>query len=286
MPSARIAVTWSAIAMLPLAGCSSLGPSEDPVALKVTDLEARLIRIERVLQNQSLIDLASQLEQLRSETQELRGAVDTLRHDSETTAARQRDLYVDVAQRLQALEQGQARVAGATAVAGNSSAAPAPTRSAAVSGPAPTPSTASVGVTPAAGVATGAQSGNDQENYQAAFDLLRNAKYEESAQAFEAFLAAFPSSPLADNAQYWLAETYYVRRQFEDALPQFQKVIDGYPNSSKLPDALLKVGFCNYELKRMEPARTALQQVARQFPDTTAARLATQRLERIAQEGG
>jgi tol-pal system protein YbgF len=284
MPSARIVVTCSAIAMLPLAGCSSFGPSEDPVALKVTDLEARLIRIERVLENQSLVDLANQLEQLRSETQELRGAVDTLRHDSETAADRQRDLYVDVDQRLQALEQGQARVGAAVAAAG--SAAPGPT-SAAASSATPTSSTASVGAPPGVGAAAAAApTGNDQENYQAAFDLLRNAKYEESASAFEAFLSAFPSSPLADNAQYWLAETYYVRRQFEDALPQFQKVIDGYPNSSKLPDALLKVGFCNYELKRIEPARTALQQVARQFPDTTAARLATQRLERIAQEGG
>jgi TolA-binding protein len=60
-------------------------------------------------------------------------------------------------------------------------------------------------------------------------------------------------------------------------------VIDGFPQSAKLADALLKVGYCNDELKNTDAARTALQQVMRRFPDTTAARLATQRLERLSQ---
>ena len=77
-----------------------------------------------------------------------------------------------------------------------------------------------------------------------------------------------------------------MQRQFAEALPHFQKVIDDYPQSMKLPDALLKVGYCNYELRQWDAARTALEQVSRQFPDTTAARLATQRLERMARESG
>ncbi|MYF68729.1 MAG: tol-pal system protein YbgF, partial [Proteobacteria bacterium] len=100
------------------------------------------------------------------------------------------------------------------------------------------------------------------------------------------FLAVFPSSPLADNAQYWLAETYYVQRQYMAALPAFQLVVDEYPGSSKLPDALLKIGFCNYELQQWGAAREALQRVIREFPATTAARLATQRLAPIVQEQG
>jgi TolA-binding protein len=77
-----------------------------------------------------------------------------------------------------------------------------------------------------------------------------------------------------------------VQRQFPDALAQFQRVLDMYPQSAKLPDALLKIGYCNYELKQWDAARSALEQVSRQFPDTTAARLAVQRLERLAQETG
>ena len=108
----------------------------------------------------------------------------------------------------------------------------------------------------------------------------------ESAEAFGQFLVVFPSSPLADNAQYWLAETYYVQRQFTTALPTFQTVVDRYPDSTKLPDALLKIGFCSYELQQWDAAREALTRVAREFPETTAARLASQRLERLVQEQG
>ena len=129
-------------------------------------------------------------------------------------------------------------------------------------------------------------SGSDQDNYQLAFDLLKNGNYMESAEAFGQFLAVFPSSPLADNAQYWLAETYYVQRQFTTALPTFQTVVDRYPDSTKLPDALLKIGFCSYELQQWDAAREALTRVAREFPETTAARLASQRLERLVQEQG
>ena len=85
-------------------GCSSLSPSEDPVALKMTDLEARLLRIERIVENQSLVELSSGLEALRSETAMLRGEIETLRFESENSDSRQRELYVDVDRRLQQLE--------------------------------------------------------------------------------------------------------------------------------------------------------------------------------------
>ena len=112
------------------------------------------------------------------------------------------------------------------------------------------------------------------------------ALIEYAAQAFTRFLQAFPDSPLADNAQYWLAETYYVRREFATALPEFQKVLDDYPQSDKLADALLKVGYCNFELQQWDAARTALQQVMRDYPGTTAAQLAIGRLEDLARETG
>jgi tol-pal system protein YbgF len=123
--------------------------------------------------------------------------------------------------------------------------------------------------------------GSDQQNYQAAFDLIQARRYEEAGRAFTEFLQAFPDSPLADNAQYWLAETHYVQRSFTTALPEFQKVIDNYPQSAKMPDALLKIGYCQHELGDLDSARATLQRVMRQFPDTTAARLAAQRLDRI-----
>ena len=248
-------------------GCSTLTPTEDPVYLKMTDLEARLIRLERVFENESLIQLASELDQLKTETAALRGEIETLRFETESNAGRQRELYVDVDRRLQSLEQAQFRAPVAPPQAQGSQGGFAPTV------PAEQP--------PAA--APVRPSGSDQQNYQAAFELIQARRYPEAGRAFSEFLTAFPTSPLADNAQYWLAETYYVQRQFPAALPEFQKVIDDFPQSAKYPDALLKVGYCQDELKNTDAARTALQQVMRQFPDTTAARLAAQRLERLSQ---
>ncbi len=253
------------VVALATASCTSTPTTEDPVYLMLTDLEARLIRIERVIDNQSLIELSAQVDRLQSQSQELRGEVDTFRYEADNGTDRQRQLYLDVDTRLRTLELSQAQASTPPPVAimdlETEESIPLVSRPRVLAG-------------------------SDQDNYQLAFDLLKNGRYVESAHAFDQFLAIFPSSPLADNAQYWLAETYYVQRQFTTALPTFQAVVDSYPDSSQLPDALLKIGFCNYELQQWDAARVALERVAREFPETTAARLASQRLERLTQEQG
>ena len=212
------------VVALAMTGCTTVPTTEDPVYLKLTDLEARLIRIERVIDNQSLIELSTQVDQLRAQAQALRGEVETLRYESDTGADRQRQLYLDVDTRLQTLEVARAQAADPPPVA--------------ISDLETEETVPFVSRPPVV-------SGSDQDNYQLAFDFLKNGRYMESAEAFDQFLTVFPSSPLADNAQYWLAETYYVQRQFTTALPVFQTVVDRYPDSTKLPDALLKIGFCN-----------------------------------------
>jgi len=87
-----------------------------------------------------------------------------------------------------------------------------------------------------------------------------------------------------DNAQYWLGEAYYVNKSFPEALAAFQKVVDNYPQSRKLADALLKIGFCDYELKQFSAARATLAQVTAKYPDTPAANLARQRLDKMNAE--
>ena len=99
---------------------------------------------------------------------------------------------------------------------------------------------------------------------------MKQQRYEPAALAFQQFLVSFPDSQLADNAQYWLAESFYVTDQFDDALTQFSVVINQYPDSRKVPDALLKTGYCNYELERWNDARSALTRVQGEYSDTTA----------------
>jgi TolA-binding protein len=69
------------------------------------------------------------------------------------------------------------------------------------------------------------------------------------------------------------------------AIKSFQKVVAGYPDSRKAPDALLKVGFCQYELKAFRNARSTLQKVAASYPGTEVARLAEERLAKMDVEG-
>ena len=87
------------------------------------------------------------------------------------------------------------------------------------------------------------------------------------------------------NAQYWLGETYYVTKDFETALGNFQTVVTDYGTTRKVPDAWLKIGYCNYELQRWDAARTALNTVVTRYGDSTAAKLAEQRLEQMRKEG-
>jgi tol-pal system protein YbgF len=249
MTTLRYVIVAAACAWL--AGCASTPPEEDPVVQKLTELDSRLLRIERVLANNSLLDLSQRIEAVQVEARMLRGVLDEVQHQVQQTQTQQREMYGDVDRRLSALE-------------GSS------------------PKAAAVG----AGVASlPVPQGDDRANYQAAFDLLKDGKYEEAIAGFKQFLTTFPTSPLADNAQYWLGEAHYVNKQYTDALRDFRTVLEKYPDSRKTPDALLKIGFCNYELKNWPEARSALTQVVQRFGETTAARLASQRLAKMDGEG-
>ena len=244
------------LAPLALSACATPNPAEDPLVVKQRELERRLEAVERILASGSLVDLAVQVDNLERQVANIQGRTETLQYEAEESNSRQRDLYQDLDQRIQNLEQGL-RTAGSSVLEGGSLAP----------GQLPVPG------------------GSDRDNYQAAFELLKAQRYDDAANAFNQFLSNYPESQLAENAQYWLAETYYVTDDFDQALGEFEAVIEQYPRSRKVPDALLKIGYANYELQRWDQARTALTRVQREFGDTTAARLAEQRLRRMDDEG-
>lgn len=157
----------------------------------------------------------------------------------------------------------------------------------------PAPITAAPATTPATPVAPAPASvpqaavatPDEQAAYEQALNILREGRYADAAEAYRQFLATYPNGRYVDNAQYWLAETQYVTRQFPQALDEFGKLVNGYPNSAKAPDALLKIGYIHYEQGDWKAARENLQTVTQRFPDSTAARLATERLQRMDREG-
>ena len=243
--------------MLLVAGCAVTPPDEDPVLIQLDELDRRLGAIERILANGSLVELTMQVDDMQRQNAEMQGRTESLEHSAESTASRQRDLYIDVDDRIQSLERNLQNQPAAVNVLDGGALLP---------GQLPVPG------------------GSDRDNYQAAFELLKEQRYEPAALAFQQFLISYPDSQLADNAQYWLAESFYVTDQFENALKEFQVVINKHPRSRKVPDALLKIGYSNYELERYDAARTSLGMVQSEYPDTTAARLAEQRLKRMDDE--
>jgi tol-pal system protein YbgF len=257
---ASFGLIGACLVVLAMAGCASTPPEEDPVQIKLKDLDTRLAHIERVVTNQSLLDLANQSDALRNDLRAMRNDVDLLTNNLEASRKQQRDLYADLDRRMKSLESRGAGGAGAAAASGDA------------------------GSGAAAGADSSGAGADDKAAYQAAFNLLKDSQYDRAIAAFQKFLIVFSASPLADNAQYWLGEAYYVNKSFQEAQAAFQRVVDKYPQSRKRPDALLKIAYCQYELKQWDLAKGTLSQVATQFPDAPAGHLAQQRLDKMATE--
>lgn len=128
--------------------------------------------------------------------------------------------------------------------------------------------------------------GSPEAEYQSAFNLLKDGKYDEAAAALQDFRARHPQHELAPNALYWLGEAHYVRRDYAAALAAFEGMLREYPGTRKAPDALLKAGYCQLELKQAAAARSTLGRVVQEYPDSAAAVEAKSRLERIGSQGG
>ena len=87
-----------------LAGCQLMQPVEDPDAARLDELERRMDAIERIVRNQSLVNMTQQVSAVERQGAEILGRVETLEHSAETTADRQRQLYADLDERIQELE--------------------------------------------------------------------------------------------------------------------------------------------------------------------------------------
>jgi tol-pal system protein YbgF len=109
--------------------------------------------------------------------------------------------------------------------------------------------------------------GPAKDQYEFAYNLLRQRNYTDAESAFRQFVAAHKTDELSGNAYYWLGETHYVRRQFEPAAVAFLEGYKGFPKGSKAPDNLLKLGMSLAALNRQGEACTTFARLAKEFPD-------------------
>ncbi len=301
----RVCLSGAALVMLvsgPLFAQSALTPEQLTLRVeRLTELSQRseaklstvqeqlkalseaMSRMGRLVDNRAMLEMIQQVDQISEDVNLLRGEIEVQGNDVVDIKKRQRELYQDIDRRLRDLESRAVSQTPATQVTVPPASAPAvePAGSAAqVPSLAPASSAAVVAAAPV----TATQAG-EKEAYQAAFDTLKEGRYKEAKVEFQAFLDKYPNGSFSGNAQYWLGEAHYVTRNFEQGIVEFEKVLNGFPGSNKVPDALLKLGYTYYELKQYPQSKTVLQDLRTRFPNETASRLATKRLDRIRKEG-
>ncbi|MDN5752869.1 MAG: tol-pal system protein YbgF [Nitrosospira sp.] len=242
-------------------------------------LETRIVKLEELLNNQPMLDLHNQMEALRLDLNKLQGQIEVLVNENELTQKRQKDFYIDLDNRLRRLEQpGEPAASESPASATMADAVPksngevtarpesnveAPTRVVAV-------------IPSAAGVAPADTA--ESQDYEAAYNLFKTAKYYDAISRLKKFLKSYPASSLAPSAHYWIGNSYYALRDFKNAIDAQEKLISAFPDSAKAPDAMLNIASSQQEMHKKPAAKKTLESLLVKYPGSEAAEKAKRRL--------
>lgn len=115
--------------------------------------------------------------------------------------------------------------------------------------------------------------------YRDAVALLKRGEHASAVAMLREFLEGNPTHDYADNAQYWLGEAFYDQKDYTRAVSEFRTTVEKYPQGNKVPDAMLKVGYCYYAMGQGDKGETVLAELVRLYPKTEPAVLAAKRLE-------
>jgi tol-pal system protein YbgF len=236
--------------------------------------------------------METRISALETELANQTGRIEEILHRLERIEDRVDRLVADVDYRLRALEGTGGEIAAAPpraapAPPGAEARGPAPTEPpppgagpgvlgtltaselrAAGLAPAPGEAPPAAGApAPVAAAAVDLPPGTSEERYAFARSLLNQARYDEAEAAFRAFIDLHGDDPLAGNASYWLAETYYVRGRYQEAAATYLDGYQKFPTSVKAPDNLLKLGVSLARLGEATEACAAFDRLAEAFPE-------------------
>ena len=222
------------------------------------------VSAQRPPDNALTLELLQRIEQLEVEVRQLRGDLDVYRHQAELL--RQQRISADPVTPTPAPTPASALTPNST-----------PTRNQ----PLLSPPAVSVPVAPAPPLPPAIPKGTVQAAFDLALGELREGRYAQAIAGFEQLMNAHPGTNLASDAQYWLGEAHYLSRDYNAAKEAFINLGLNYPQSVRLPDALLKLGYLYGELGDTSRARDVLQKLVQVYPNTPAGRLAEQQLQSL-----
>lgn len=129
---------------------------------------------------------------------------------------------------------------------------------------------------------TASPSGVDESGlYNAAKASLDSGKNEQARNQFEDFIKRYPTSENADNARFWIADSYYRDKWYEKAILEYQKVVEDYPKGNKVPSALLKQAYSFANLGEKGNARLILNELIKKYGQTQEAESAKEKLKTL-----
>jgi tol-pal system protein YbgF len=211
----------------------------------------------RQLRDQSAA-LGANMDQFREEIQKLRGEIDESEYQSKNRLQALETKLQAVTERLDRLDSGGGQNSANSSM--NSPSAGTPERSPELSE---------------------LSEKSEAELYGEGKRAFDNNQTESAKKIFQVFLEKYPKSPEADNAQFWLAESFFRDKWYEKAILEYQKVIENYPKGNKVTDSLWKQGlaFLNYGDKAN--ARLIWETLVKKFPGSPQAQMASQKLKSL-----
>jgi tol-pal system protein YbgF len=220
------------------------------------DLAEQVISLERklVARNRAQVNVQRQLDELQNEVNELRGVTEFHSHQLAQVLERQRELYQELDRRVSAALKPKERIPAAII--------------------------APKGTTPAY-----SSDLTENEAYDHAVNLvLRDKNYEKAIPEFQAFNQKYPNSTYAANAHYWLGQLLFNKGDFVQAQVAFNIVVEQFLDSTKRSDALQKLAMVAQKQNNKVKAISLYQQLIKEYPDSTAAQLASPRLNSLEEQ--
>ena len=216
--------------------------------LRLLILVALALPTAATAQRADPVYVEDRLNQLQQAISLLTGQVEQLQYRTQQLQQQMEKMQADYEFRLEQVEKGGARPGGA---------------------PATRPTTPSTAAAPPAGAPPAAAAGAADQLYNDAFKKLQDGDYAGAEKGFRAFVQRNPQHALAGNAQYWLGETYYARRDYQNAMTAFAEGYKVYKSSPKGPDNLLKLGVTLATLGRKSDACAIFARFAQDYPRAT-----------------
>jgi tol-pal system protein YbgF len=282
----RVALVTGVLSLLPLLGFSSCA-TDDMAYLndQVIALNRRVAKIEEAMDTKiSTIrtnqgDVRVEIDQMRGEMQKLQGRLEdnerVVKKSVERDLGEQDTVKRDVSDLSRKVTDLEMTVRSQQEYLGMEPTVQRGPQTAPLGQPGPV---AAVPIVPAEPAKP-----KDVELYDNSLALYKEGRFEDAILGFKDYLKKYPKSDRADNAQFWIGESYFSLRQYEQAILAYNDVIKQHPKGNKVPNALLRQSLAFIEINDKTSARLLLRKIIKEYPNSSEAKIASKKMESLKQ---